>query len=103
MLSHVKTTVHSIRIANDVSARERKMIPSIKSHRSVLAACSVLALRVTSQTFNEKRPLTWQEFYPIYLACMIWSPLWAIGEFASTVTARLLLLFCLPRAPKLPE
>ena len=34
---------------------------------------------------------------------MIWPPLWAIGEFASTVTTRLSLLFCLPRAPKFPE
>ena len=34
MLSHVRT-IHSVRIANDVFARERKMIPPIKSHRSL--------------------------------------------------------------------
>ena len=75
---HVKTTIHPIRIANNVFSRERKMIRSIKSHRSVrvsrqnfrlsvvLAACSALvSLLVASQTFSEKRPpQTIGEFFP---------------------------------------
>ena len=37
------------------------------------------------------------------LMLMIWAPLWVnVGEFASTVTTRLSLRFCLPRAPKFP-
>ena len=65
--------------ASDVLSRERKMIRSIKSHRSVrvsrqnfrllvaLAACSALAcLLVASQTFSEKRPpQTIGEFFSV--------------------------------------
>ena len=75
---HVKTTIHLIRIANDVLSRERKMIRTIKSHRSVrvsrqnlrlfvvLAACSALAcLLVVAQTISEKRtPQTIGEIFP---------------------------------------
>ena len=71
---HVKTTIHPIRIANDVFSRERKMIRSIKRRVSrqnfrlsvVLAACSALvSLLVASQTFSEKRPpQTIGEFFP---------------------------------------
>ena len=73
---HVKTTIHPIRIANDVFSRERKMIRSIKSHRSVrvsrqnfrlsvVLAVVLVSLLVASQTFSEKRPpQTIGEFFP---------------------------------------
>ena len=44
--------------------------------------------------------ITWQELYPIYLDARSRLPFGPVGEFASTVTTRLSLLFCLPRAPK---
>lgn len=46
--------------------------------------------------------ISWQELYPIYLTAWFGLPFGPIGEFASTVTTRLPLLFCLPRAPKFP-
>ena len=46
--------------------------------------------------------ITWPELYPIYLTAWFGLPFGPIGESASTVTTRLLLLFCLPRAPKFP-